>query len=157
MTRAELNETADRTPPAMAAAFGFAGLIPFVALAAVAIFAPAGDAEPTLADRAERGLNLYGAAILSFLGGCRWGFSSAGLGGGPTAAAMALAVAPSLWAWGALWALTAPGPALAAGVAAMYAADWRAARRQATPSWWLSLRLPLTIGAALSLAAPALF
>lgn len=139
----------------MALAFGVAGLAPFFALAIAAI------ALADLESRAValRGLHIYGAVILSFLGGCRWGFSSAGYGAGPTAVAMMIAVAPSLFAWAVLW--LAPvlwiGPLLAAGVAAMLLEDARATRKGDVPPWWLILRLPLSAGAAASLAAPALF
>ncbi len=140
-------------PPRMARIFGLSGLAPFFALSLAAL---ALDAEG--AARALSGLEIYGAVILSFIGGCRWGFSSAGFGAGPTVAAMAIAVAPSLWAAAALWLAPASAiaPVLALGLALMFVEDWRATRSGDAPPWWLRLRLPLSVGAILALLAPSL-
>ncbi|MEM6942342.1 MAG: DUF3429 domain-containing protein, partial [Pseudomonadota bacterium] len=79
---------------------GLAGLLPFFACAAgVAML---DDRPSALASELLAG---YGAVILSFMGGCRWGFAAVGLGaerqGGAEGAwsLYALAVLPALYAW----------------------------------------------------------
>jgi hypothetical protein len=134
-------------PPA-ARQLGLAGLIPFVALAALAHLAPGSGARDWLAG--------YGGAILAFMGGCRWGLAAAGLGQGPALKPLAVSVAPALWAW---IALRAPAPfdleLLAVGLLALYVADLRLTAQGGAPSWWPALRLPLTLGATLSVLAGA--
>ena len=63
--------------PRPAVALGFAGLIPFVGLALLAHMAPI-----DVALRAQYSLSVYGAVILGFMGGCRWGFAASGMGEG---------------------------------------------------------------------------
>ncbi|MEL6316955.1 MAG: DUF3429 domain-containing protein, partial [Pseudomonadota bacterium] len=137
--------------PTAAKLLGFAGLAPFFALA---LAAAGGDlqARPV----ALQGLLLYGGVILSFMGGCRWGFSAAGLGSGPDWAPLGLSVLPALLAWAALWGAPALGAqaaaaVLAAGFVALYLWDVAGARRGETPAWWPALRFPLTIGATAAL------
>lgn len=137
--------------PKAARLLGFAGLIPFVGLAAAALMDNAFVAE------AQRGAILYGAIILSFMGGCRWGFACAGLGDGPRFEPLAVSVLPALLAWVGLWLSPDSGAGwttllLIGGFIALYADDARAQGRGAAPAWWTSLRLPLTLGATASLA-----
>ncbi|MCI4665294.1 MAG: DUF3429 domain-containing protein [Neomegalonema sp.] len=139
------------SPPVTVWIYGAAGLTPFFALAALAI-----ALQDAARASALHALHIYGAVILSFLGGCRWGFSCAGYGDGATSRALAISVTPSLFAGGALW-IGLPnivGPLLAAGLAAMLIEDWRACRAGETPPWWLRLRIPLSAGAILALLAP---
>jgi hypothetical protein len=138
--------------PAAAAWLGAAGLVPFVACAAAAHLGP----------EAWRGAALgalagYGATILAFMGGCRWGFAAAGMGEGPTWRPLAASVLPSLLAWGAL-ALGGPwGLALlAGGLLALWAADVALTRSGGAPRWWGRLRAPLSVVAAIALGAGAL-
>ncbi|WP_333832852.1 DUF3429 domain-containing protein [Rubrimonas sp.] len=134
--------------PAAAARLGLAGLIPFVGLAALAHLAPGSGARSWLA--------AYGAVILSFMGGCRWGFAATGMGEGPAVRPLVLAVAPALYAW---LSLRAPAPfdmeLLALGLLALYLADLKLTKDGGAPHWWPALRLPLTLGATLSLLAGA--
>lgn len=144
-------------PPMAARVLGYAGLIPFFCLAATAVAAP----DPEMQRIARDGALTYGAAILSFMGGCRWGFAAVGLGAGPTYLGLGLTVLPALLAWAALWAMPwigAPTAALllAAGFAALYIDDARTQASGGAPEWWTALRLPLTIGAALSTLAAGL-
>lgn len=149
-----------RAPPRAAMALGAAGLAPFAAGAIGALVArPPADA--VLLD----GLLLYGAVILSFMGGCRWGFRAAGLTGedGGEAGdwrAYGVSVLPALWGFFALLSVDwigapAVAAALAAGFVALYVADRFSAGVGAAPPWWPRLRLPLTLGATASLAIPA--
>jgi hypothetical protein len=130
--------------PKAATQLGLAGLIPFVALAALALAGPEGWTDTVL-----KALAYYGATILAFMGGCRWGFACAGMGQGPTLRLLALAVAPSLWAW---VALMLPPPfekeMLGLGLLILYVMDLKLTADGGAPAWWPRLRLPLTLGAA---------
>lgn len=139
-------------PPIAARVLGYAGLIPFVGLALVT--AIGGDA--TLTATAAQGALIYGGVILSFMGGCRWGFAAAGLGAGPSYAALGLSVAPALLGWAALWLVAMIGATwtaalLVVGFALLYLDDARTQTAGGAPEWWTALRLPLTLGASLSL------
>lgn len=123
--------------PAMALALGIAGLIPFVGLAgviAVNAHLPATDA--------WRVLTLYGAVILSFMGGVHWGLAMArGQSSG-----YAASVAPAIAAWFAVAFLPAR-PAttvLAFGFALLLLYDLAAVRRGDAPIWYAPLRRGLT-------------
>jgi hypothetical protein len=137
--------------PAPALKLGFAGLIPFAFFALAALFAPPAWSEPARAT-----LTAYGAVILSFMGGCRWGFAAAGLGEGPAMRPLILSVAPSLWAW---VALSAAAPfdllMLAAGFAALLGSDIALTKIGGAPKWWPSLRWPLSLGATAACLAGA--
>jgi len=133
--------------PQAALLLGYAGVIPFVAGAAAA----------WLFDGPSRGFALialiaYGAAILSFLGGIRWGLAIAGRREEPGLLPLTVAVIPSLVAW---IALLAPAPATAlmaliVGLVLMAFSDAAAARDGLAPAWYPRLRWPL---AALATAA----
>lgn len=137
-------------PPALW--LGLSGLIPFVGLAATIWL---GGAE--LHSISSKMLEGYGIAILSFMGGCRWGFAAAGLGRGPVFWPLAISVLPALWGW-AMLLLPVPFSlaGLAIGFVALFLADVALTRAGGAPPWWPRLRLPLTTGAALSLLAGAI-
>ena len=143
-----MSETA--TVPRPAQLLGFAGLIPFVGLAAITW---------TTADQAAWASPLltgYGVVILSFMGGCRWGLAAAGMGEGATVKALAISVVPALYAW--IVALLPDAQAqglLAVGLLVLLAADLQLTRTRGAPRWWPSLRWPLSLGAAGSLFAGA--
>ena len=123
--------------PTRAAVLGYSGLVPFAVAAALAAL---GDARTSQV--AVDGFLVYGAVILSFLGGIRWGAASTnGNGRG-----LVFAVIPSLWAAFTLWWFT---PALAAwvmviGFAAMGVAD-RLYPGRGVPAWMSPLRTRLSI------------
>lgn len=132
--------------PAAAWQLGLAGLLPFGALALGVV---------TGIDGARAGLLNYGALILSFMGGCRWGFAAAGLGEGPSVPMLGISVLPALFAWLAmLFPFKAAAVALAVGFVALYMVDRALTRAGGAPAWWTTLRTPLTIGAAASLVVP---
>lgn len=126
---------------------GAGGALPFLALA----LAPLAGPVPAWGPSALVG---YGALILSFLGGIRWGRA---LGQRERRGAdldLALSVLPSLYAWPLL--LLPPGqalPLLAAGFAGQWLLD-EARRQPPAPAWFLPLRraLSATVIAALLLA-----
>lgn len=143
----------DAALPATARTLGLAGLIPFVGLALAVLVTD--DWQRQLALRA---LAFYGAVILSFLGAVHWGFAlAAPAGGRADAARLALGVAPSLWAWGAI-VLLPPSLAclaVALGLGLTLAAEEAALRRGLVPRGYQAMRRVLTSTAAASLAAAA--
>ena len=103
------------TVPKAAWQLGLAGLLPFGALALGVFLGIEG---------AQSGLLNYGALILSFMGGCRWGFAAAGLGQGATFGLLGVSVLPALYAWCALLLPFGPAAlALSVGFLALYVAD----------------------------------
>ncbi|MCU0893622.1 MAG: DUF3429 domain-containing protein [Rhodospirillales bacterium] len=103
---------------------------------------------------------LYGAVILSFLGGLAWGATSAATVEGrwelTHSRLLAASVVPPLIAWGA--ALLPPGyglVVLALSFVGVLAIDRRLASLRMVPPWWMKLRrqLSLTVAALLLVAA----
>ncbi len=139
-------------PPA-ARMLGLAGLLPQAAAALLVVAGPLDLRFSALALAFA-----YAALILSFLGGLWWGLAAARGAGGWIYVA---AVVPSLfalattvpWAVGAAW----PGPSLIALAVAIWASlivDRRLVREGVAPGWWMSLRVPLSLGlGALTLVA----
>ncbi len=129
---------------------GLAGLIPFVALAALS-WLPGSHT-----DWVVPLLTGYGVVILSFMGGCRWGLAAAGFGQGQGTRLFALSVTPALYAWIVALLPDAQAQALlAVGLLALLAADLHLTKTGGAPDWWPSLRWPLSLGAAGSLFAGA--
>ena len=144
-----------REAPRPAPILGLSGLAPFLGLALAA--ALASGEEIQIADRARYLLGVWGGLILSFLGGCRWGFAAAGLGEGVSWWTLTVGVAPSLIGLVALGVGGREALWIAAlGLIAAFAADVSLTRARGAPAWWPALRLPLTVVAALSLMAGAL-
>ncbi|MEM8793424.1 MAG: DUF3429 domain-containing protein [Pseudomonadota bacterium] len=132
-------------PPA-AGWLGLAGLLPFFAGAAAHWVMP-GDLVRTVTIG-------YGLAILSFMGGCRWGFAAAGMGQGPRAGALILSVIPCLFGWlVVLMPGSLPYFGLALGFVTLFFADRELSKDGGAPPWWPALRLPLSVGAAGALVA----
>ncbi len=135
-----MQQDGDRT---VATAWFLAGLgaVPFVIMALAGIASPAFAAAHLGGETAFIG---YGAVILSFMGGVRWGAAlqpSSGAG----AERMIMSVAPSLAAWLALlidrhWSLLL----LLAGFALQGIWDVIGARNGALPGWFGRLRLTIT-------------
>ncbi|PZX48127.1 uncharacterized protein DUF3429 [Roseinatronobacter thiooxidans] len=94
----------------------------------------------------------YGVVILCFMSGVLWGFAARGAEMAWTG--YALSVGPALWAFffvggGATQALTA----LITGFVVLLVIDLQFSRWGLTPRWWMQLRLILTSGVVLCLAA----
>lgn len=142
--------------PRPALILGIGGLLPFFTTAVAVWFQPE-IANPasglTISEFGLRALGAYGAVILSFLGGVRWGKlldDEARLRQwGP----LTLSVLPSLVAWVSLL-LTPPAMLLLlmAGFVAQYELDRLAVKQHELPAWFGRLRLILSSGAVLSLA-----
>ncbi|AQR63228.1 hypothetical protein BZG35_17420 [Brevundimonas sp. LM2] len=118
-----------------------AGLIPFVGCAALFVLSPQSG------DLWVLPLAAYGAIILSFLGGARWGRALAEPA--PKVAPLILSNLPAV----AAWLTFVPGVpqalqliVLMAGLVAMLAWDWPSA-----PGWYRALRVTATVGAVASL------
>ena len=134
---------ADTKVPSIAAWLGGLGAAPFIGLA-VALPFLSGNSRMLVA----HALVAYGATILSFLGGIRWGLAigfAYGPDNGNLEASLTLSVIPSLAGWAAL--LVAETPALfilSIASAAMLCVDIRATRIGEAPLWYPKLRIPLT-------------
>lgn len=132
---------------------GLAGLLPFWGLAIGLTFAPVAGWTPTQLGFA---LSTYGAVIVSFLGGIRWGLATA-VQRGASATQYGLAVVPSLLAWAALALPAAPGLAALGVVAlALGPLDRPLVAAGLAPVWFGRLRLLLSIGAGAALLLAAL-
>lgn len=129
----------------MASLLGYAGLIPFVALAA----AEAWHDTPIY----REALIAYGATILAFLGGAYWGRSLQVDGGtGPSPGRLVIAVTPQLVGWIALLLGATSGTlVLMVALGLMLAVDLDGVRRGIFPTWYRPLRWGLTTVAAASL------
>lgn len=122
-------EDGDSLPlPRGMAALGWSGILPFAAALAAAVL------RPEWQDAARAAFVGYGAVILSFLGGARWGH---GLAAEAPPRRYVEAVLPSLVGFAALLALPWPGAALgllAAGFTVWLLLDLR------DPLWTLAYR-----------------
>ena len=134
------------SPPVVPRWLGLAGLLPQLAVVAVVL---SGDG-PLRFSALSMGY-AYAALILSFLGGLWWGLAARA--DHPPEWIWVAAIAPSLIALGSAvpWALGEPwpGPSLAVLGVALIAAlgvDRLLVREGLTPRWWMSLRVPLSLG-----------
>ena len=128
---------------------GYGGLIPFLVLT------PASLLDAHHAWTWSDALFAYGAIILSFIGALHWGFAMVlpGLDASRRVRTLIWSVVPALIAWPAL--LLAPAEAAAlmvSGFVLHYVQDRRLARIAALPSWYLPLRLRLSVVACISLS-----
>ena len=85
----------------------------------------------------------YAAIILSFLGGCLFGFKTLKVKN-PSLFNLILTIIPSIWASISLHLPIFKSSALALGFLLIYEIDRRFLKNNITPQWWLKLRLPLT-------------
>jgi Protein of unknown function (DUF3429) len=141
--------------PVLPFVLGIAGLVPFVGLAIFWAFS-FGLPRPT----PILWIVWYGAAILSFLGGSRWGAEISNNPQSPNSLRLTLAMLPPLLGWLAAILVNelAFGAALALLIAALgfqLAWDILAIRSGIFPRWYLPLRILLTVVAVLSLQAVA--
>ncbi|TVV76822.1 DUF3429 domain-containing protein [Sphingomonas solaris] len=132
-------------------ALGFAGLLPqAAAVVTVALGTAAGGWNGGLvASLAAVAALIYGAVILSFLGGIWWGFAMRrGNGQGGLAV---LAVVPSLVAAGLVGAAAPLGlrwtlVLLGSAILLTLLVDRRLATAGEAPAGWMRLRVPLSLG-----------
>lgn len=135
--------------PPIALWLGAAGLIPFAA-------GLLGTALPALAIIGPAGLLLYGAVILSFMGGVHWGLAIAA---GPVRPLqLVVSVMPALLAWVAALVGGIPGLLLESlGFVVLFGFDLVATDRGWAPIWYPALRVRLTAGAVACLLGAAAF
>ncbi|WP_150495293.1 DUF3429 domain-containing protein [Roseibium aquae] len=139
--------------PAPAVWLTAAGFLPFGALSLATFLLPPFD-QP----RAEVGLMVYGAVILSFLGGVQWGLEMARQridAGAPALGKLSISVVPSLIAWVCVAMPFAVGSVgLAAGLGAMLLYDLYTVRQAHAPEWYPKLRIPVTLAVMIALILP---
>lgn len=146
--------------PSPALGLGLGGLVPFVVCALIIanpeiagnLIAEAWSGQHALQSWCLMALSTYGAVILSFLGGIRWGHILHDQDQLNRWLPLSLSVMPSLVAWLALllptkWMLTV----LIVGFLIQYALDANATNNAKLPLWFGKLRLILTCGAVCSL------
>jgi Protein of unknown function (DUF3429) len=146
----------DTTLPKPAAILGVAGLVPFVACAVqIATGQPLG---PRLIGPALYALTIYGAVVLSFLGGIQWGLAVGSADRSDGWRRYGLSVVPSFIAWAGVWLGGRNGLiTLAAGIVvwALYEL-WSTGLGEA-PSWYGRLRAVLSAVAVAALGAAAYY
>jgi hypothetical protein len=153
--------TPDQKIPPVPLALGLAGLIPFAALSLVA--AAGYEAVPGLPGLALQALALYGATILSFLGGMRWGLAVADPDQRRARWNYVVSVLPQLAAWALVAGFQLFGLSRAwcfGGLAGLVLAfgliDYAHAQMGGAPLWFGRLRVILSLGAAAALGLAAL-
>ena len=130
--------------PAAPLALGLSGLIPF-------LYPPLSMMSQGAFDSSLMFAHLtYGATILSFIGGLRWGYClSASSKTPPNWLYLGYSVTPQLTGWAALLMPTTPGVlTLIIALTLSAVAD---ISMPGYPSWFISMRVILTTGAVLSL------
>jgi hypothetical protein len=128
--------------------YGLLGLIPFLLPPLIALATPAHAGILGLVAL------VYGALILSFLGGARWGQEVARPA--PRAGVVTLAMLPTLAGFALLLATSIDRSAQLTAMAALFGLHffWDAGSPE-LPLWYTRLRLLLTVGAVAGLAAMA--
>lgn len=131
---------------------GYAGLVPFFLLAALAWIPQA-----AVHDFSLQALGIYAAVILSFLGAVHWGIFLTDRGHRVAGMAAPLwAVIPGLGAWGALLLPSALSlPLLSVLFPVVFLVDRSSLKGHDLPSGYLLLRGNLTLAATLSVIAGA--
>ena len=132
----------DSRIPTAALWLGLTGLIPFITGAVLVLMGGAEIVEP---DAAELFLLAYGAVILSFLGGVRWGLALVDPNKAAQARDQAISVVPSLVGWLALLLPFGSGLGLLV-VAFLLQGGWdiKIMREGGGPRWYGTLRTILT-------------
>lgn len=147
--------SSEKTIPSAALALGAAGVIPFLACTAgLAV----GFAVPGIGGgaRLAQALIVYGVAILSFLGGVRWGIAMGYESEAAQRRDFVIAVLPALVGWGAT--LLAPGAALwtlCIAFVLLGLMDYGLYCREVAAEWYGRLRLGLSAAVALLLGVAA--
>ena len=136
------------TLPVSVGLLGYGGLIPFIAMAILSI------AEPAHGIIYRGALLLYGAVILSFVGAIHWGAAmfAAELSDKTRRACYLWSVVPALMGWSTfILAPVASAMLLVLGFLLQYWRDVSIREAVAWPSWYLPLRVRLTMVASASL------
>ncbi len=132
-----------------ASILGYSGTIPFISLAVILLLANASFTTPAASALAASALHIYGAIILSFLGGLHWGRIACNPDIKPSDKWFLIySVLPSLIGWSSylladIWQDTAL--MLIAGFIISYVIDIRFIKLGAWQSWMKPLRTNLTL------------
>lgn len=153
---------ASTTIPPAARILGFAGLLPTLIGLGVQLWV--GHRPGALPVTYGVGMlaQFYAAVILSFLGGMWWGVAALRVAPHRLWSWLGMAVAPSLVATAAFLTAVRYQPplgfaiVLGAGLMLSLFGDRRLVRAGLVPGWWMSLRVPLSVGLALETVAAAL-
>jgi Protein of unknown function (DUF3429) len=145
-----MNDLAQARIPAVALLLGAAGLLPFAA-GALAVWIPV----PLLPSAEGSRLSIsYGAIILSFLGGIRWGTAIGPYGARRQSIEFLTSVLGSVAGLAAVFLPTVPALALLiAGFLLQALWDVTSVESGRLPSWFGKLRMLLTAGAVVCLIA----
>lgn len=151
---ADLKRVRPRRPqrvPVVVAALGGAGLVPFVIGPLIVWLEPTAGGLPWV-----QIVVVYGAVILSFLGGIAWGLASAAAAQNPRlqirGGLFAVSVVPSLAGWVACFLPQQLGLLiLALSFMAMVLLDRHVVAEGLVPDWWMRLRAVLSAVAVASL------
>ncbi len=146
----------DAAMPRPAAVLGAAGLVPFVACALqVATGLPL---PPRFTGPALYALTIYGAVVLSFLGGIQWGLAVGSADRSDAVRRYSLAVVPSFIAWAGVWIGGRTGLiTLAAGIALWCLYELWSTGLGEAPPWYGRLRLALSVVVVGALAVAAVY
>jgi len=144
----------ERKIPRAPLVLGVAGLVPFWILALALVTGIGFGYEPSSLAFA---LVAYGAVILSFTGGIRWGIAVTAEEQEPAAREYVISVVPSLLGWSVLllpsdWQLGT----LATLIILVGLFDYGMVCREVAPEWFGRLRLILTGGAGVALIIAAI-
>ena len=125
--------------PKAALFLGLSGLLPFAALGGIAVYQA-----PAIHPGVYSALMAYGAIILSFLGGVRWGLAINAKSPSNLTLPLIISVTPSLIAWLSLLVRAEYGiVVLTISFLLMMLLDFKL---QSGPAWYLTLRTPLSLG-----------
>jgi len=149
-------QSSQNTIPLAAKLLGGLGAIPFICLGLASLVLEDADRQ-----QAVFALVVYGALILSFLGGIHWGLAIAGFGPDQVNIAtfrrLACSVVPALIGWCALLLPPREGlPVLATAFILLFLFDLFASRQGEAPVWYPYLRWPLTMAVVAALLVGAL-
>jgi len=135
--------------PQTALVLGLAGLIPFIATATACWLL-----DNELQTKAHFTLGAYGAVILSFLGGVKWGVLVNDKTNLEKWGPIVLSVVPSIVGWFALLLPVIATLAVLSGIMVLqYYFDIESVKEKKLPPWYGRLRTILTTGAVISLLA----
>ncbi|MEP3231798.1 MAG: DUF3429 domain-containing protein [Hyphomicrobiales bacterium] len=135
--------SSDNNIPKAALILGLAGVLPFVVFGLLAITLGGEIVTPKLADTLLIG---YGAVILSFTAGVRWGLALTVPNENDQALQLTVSTVPSIIAWAACFMPFAYGlPLLAFTHAALAVWDIRGMYNGRGPIWYGKLRMILAI------------
>ena len=153
MSSVEEKPAPQTSSPRIAVIWGWAGVLPFLALAAAKF-----GLNSEFSDFAMQALIAYGAIILAFMGGVHWGLVMNGSGQSDQNAGIYTAgILPAVVATAATFVPHSFGAMLlAAGFLGLLVFDLWLVRRAYGPEWYSALRVRLTIPVVACLALVSL-